>query len=95
MCPSDADLSISLGPTNPSPTNVERETLFFRRVGFSPTLRLLVPTFLLPNAPAWVTPSPSAQIGILSYRPTLPKQDEALSFGTMLSPDYLRCKISY
>jgi hypothetical protein len=31
-------------------------------------LWLLVPTFLLRNAPAWVTPSPSQQIRILSYR---------------------------
>jgi len=95
MCPSSAVLTIPLGPTNPSPTNVERETLFFRRAGFSPALWLLVPTFLLPNAPAWVTPSPSAQIGILSYRSFLPKKKETLSFGTMLSPVNLRCKISY
>src|SRR3989338_10666051 len=68
MCPSDADLSISLGPTNPSPTNVERETLFFRRAGFSPALWLLVQTFLLRNARAWVTPLASLQMRILSYR---------------------------
>jgi len=94
VCPSDAVLTISLGPTNPSPTNVERETLFFRRAGFSPALWLLVPTFLLPNAPAWVTPLPSAQIGILSYRLILTNQNQTLSFGTMLSPMNLRCKIS-
>jgi hypothetical protein len=75
MCPSDAVLTISLGPTNPSPTIVERETLFFRRAGFSPALWLLVPTFLLRNAPAWVTPSPSQQMRILSYHSILPKQN--------------------
>ena len=108
VCPSGTVLTIPLGPTNPSPTNVERETLFFRRAGFSPALWLLVPTFLLPNAPAWVTPSPSAQIGILSYRCgteakvqpleflrlNLKFSPTALSFGTMLSPMNLRCEIS-
>jgi hypothetical protein len=95
MCPSGADLSIPLGPTNPSPTNVERETLIFRRAGFSPALWLLVPTFLLRIAPAWVTPSPSARIQILSYRSHFPKKMKALSFGTILSPMNLRCNISY
>src|SRR3989338_11070147 len=94
MCPSGAVLTIPLGPTNPSPTNVERETLFFRRAGFSPALWLLVPTFLLPNAPAWVTPSPSLQIGILSYHSPDANTGKILSFGTMLSPMNLRCKIS-
>src|SRR3989338_5161593 len=86
MCPSGAVLTIPLGPTNPSPTNVERETLFFRRAGFSPALWLLVPTFLLRNAPAWVTPSPLLQMRILSYRVIYSKIDYTLSFGTMLSP---------
>ncbi len=95
MCPSGATLVIPLGPTNPSPTIVERETLFFRRAGFSPALWLLVPTFLLRNAPAWVTPSPSQQMRILSYHSTLPKQNKILSFGTTLSPMNLRCDISY
>ena len=94
VCPSDADLSISLGPTNPTPTIVEWETLFFRRAGISPALWLLVPTFLLRNAPAWVTPSPSVQTRILSYRNTDANADVALSFGTMLSPMNLRCEIS-
>src|SRR5690242_24244 len=80
--PSDAVLTISLGPTNPSTIDVARETLFFRRQGFSPCLWLLVPTFLLRNAPEWVTPSPSSQMRILSYRSTFPRKDEALSFGT-------------
>ena len=68
MCPSAADLSIALGPTNPALIDIEQETLVFRREGFSPSLWLLVPTFLLRNAPAWVTPSPSQQMRILSYR---------------------------
>ncbi len=68
MCPSGAVLTIPLGPTNPWLTIIAKETLVFRRVGFSPTLWLLVPTFLLPHAPEWVAPSPSSQSGILSYR---------------------------
>ena len=40
---------------------IAEETLIFRREGISPSLRLLVPTFLLPNAPPWVTPSASTQ----------------------------------
>ena len=68
MCPSAADLSIALGPTNPALIDIEQETLVFRRAGISPAMWLLVPTFLLRNAPAWVTPLPSQQMRILSYR---------------------------
>ena len=86
MCPSDAALAISLGLTNPWLIDIAKETLIFRRVGFSPTLRLLVPTFLLLNAPAWVTPLPSMQIRILSYHVIFPKENNILSFGTMFEP---------
>ncbi|MEY2664516.1 MAG: hypothetical protein RIT04_324 [Candidatus Parcubacteria bacterium] len=68
MCPSGPTLVIPLGPTNPSSTIVAKETLIFRRRGFSPRLWLLVPTFLLPDAPAWVTPLPSSRTGTLSYQ---------------------------
>ena len=68
MCPSAAALAIALGPTNPALIDIEQETLVFRRAGISPALWLLVPTFLLRNAPVWVTPSPSTQMRILSYR---------------------------
>ena len=95
MCPSAADLSIALGPTNPALIDIEQETLVFRRAGISPALWLLVPTFLLRNAPAWVTPLPSQQMRILSYRLSFPKKKQTLSFGTMFSPDYLRRGISY
>ena len=95
MCPSGAAFAIPLGPTNPPLTIIEEETLIFRRAGFSPALWLLVPTFLLRNAPPWVTPLASSQMRILSYRSSFPKKRETLSFGTMLSPDYLRREISY
>ena len=68
ICPSGAAFAIPLGPTNPWLIVIAKETLIFRRAGFSPALWLLVPTFLLRNAPAWVTPSPSPQIRMLSYR---------------------------
>ena len=76
MCPSRAAFAITLGPTNPWLINITKETLVFRRAGLSPALRLLVPTFLLRNAPAWVTPLPS-QLGPLEsgryeYSPTTP-----------------------
>lgn len=94
MCPSGSAIAIPLGPTNPSLITIAKETLVFRRAGFSPALRLLVPTFLLPNAPPWVTPLASLQIGILSYHYILPKQNLILSFGITLNPDYLRRIIS-
>ena len=68
LCPSAAALAIALGPTNPWLIDIAKETLVFRRAGFSPALWLLVPTFLLRNAPPWVTPSASLQMRILSYR---------------------------
>jgi len=94
VCPSDTAFAISLGPTNPWLIVIAKETLVFRRRGFSPLLWLLVPTFLLPHAPLWLTPSASTQSGILSYRAILTNQNNTLSFGTTLSPVYLRCKIS-
>jgi len=68
MCPSPPPFGIGLGPTNPWLISIAKETLGFRRRGISPLLRLLVPTFSLPYAPVWVTPSPSSQNGTLSYR---------------------------
>jgi len=68
LCPSAAAFAIALGPTNPWMINIAKETLVFRREGISPSMWLLVPTFLLRNAPVWVTPLPSTQMRILSYR---------------------------
>ncbi len=90
MCPSGSAFAIPLGPTNPSLIVIAKETLIFRRQWFSHCLWLLVPTFLLRDAPVWVTPLPSSQTRKLSYHCTSPKRNTILSFGTMLSPDYLR-----
>ena len=38
-CPSPTTFVLGLGPTNPERTSLPQETLGFRRVGFSPTLR--------------------------------------------------------
>ncbi len=38
-CPSPTPLGLGLGPTNPGRINLARETLGFRREGFSPSLR--------------------------------------------------------
>ena len=67
MCPSGAVLTIPLGPTNPWLIYIAKETLIFRRADISSALRLLVPTFLLRNAPPWLAPLASLQMRILSY----------------------------
>jgi hypothetical protein len=46
---------LDLGPTNPGAITVAQETLLFRRTGFSPVLKLLIPTFSLPIAPPCLT----------------------------------------
>ena len=86
MCPSAAALAIALGPTNPALIDIEQETLVFRRAGFSPALWLLVPTFLLRNAPAWVTPLPSQQNRILAYQSSLINQHESSVSVHSLAP---------
>jgi hypothetical protein len=66
--------------------SIAKETLVFRRARVSLALRLLVPTFLLPYAPAWVTPLPSVR---MEYSPTTysdVKSEQIRSFGTMLKP---------
>jgi hypothetical protein len=92
MCPSGAAFAIPLGPTNPQLITIAEETLVFRRAGFSPALWLLVPAFSLPNAPPWVTPLASQQIGTLSYRIHRTNTMHTRSFGMILNPDYLRRK---
>ena len=55
VCPSPAAFAIGLGPTNPPMIVIAEEPSGFRRSGFSPDLRLLVPTFSLPCAPLRLT----------------------------------------
>ena len=65
---------MALGPTNPQMIVIAEETLGFRRLGFSPNLRLLVPTFSLLSAPEALTGPPSLQDKMLFYHSFLPKQ---------------------
>lgn len=46
---------MTLGPTNPQMIDIAEETLGFRCAGFSPAMRLLMPAFALPYAPADLT----------------------------------------
>ncbi len=55
VCPSAAAFAITLGPTNPWLFTIAKETLVFRRPDFSSGLWLLVPTFLLLDAPSTLT----------------------------------------
>jgi hypothetical protein len=94
VCPSGAAFAIPLGPTNPSSITVAKETSVFQRAGVSPALWLLVPAFSPRNAPVWVTPLPSVRLRALSYQRIRTDPYPFLSFGTVLSPDYLRRKDS-
>ena len=94
MCPSSTAFAIPLGPTNPWLIDITKETLILRRDAFSASLRLLVPTFLLPHAPVALTSLPSQQSGTLSYHFVLINQNKILTFGIMLSPNYFRREIS-
>ena len=46
-CPSTTLFSLALGPPNPGMITIAQETLDFRCVRLSRTLRLLMPTFSL------------------------------------------------
>ena len=54
-CPSTTPLGFALGPPNPWLITIAKETLDFRWEGLSPSLRLLRPTFSLPNTPPLFT----------------------------------------
>ena len=54
-CPSTTLFSLALGPTNPTLINIAWETLGFRCGSFSLPLKLLMPTFSLPDAPPYLT----------------------------------------
>ena len=46
---------LGLGPTNPGMITMAQETSLFRRTGFSPVLKLLIPAFSLVAAPPNLT----------------------------------------
>ncbi len=84
--PSTTPFGLALGPTNPGTINVAQETLNFRCVRISLTLRLLIPTFSLPYAPQGVTPPASAHT---ERSPTDRHKCRSRSFGTMFEPRYI------
>ncbi len=71
MWPSATALAITLGPTNPWLIVIAKETLVFRRPLFSSGLWLLVPTFVLPDAPTEPRGRSSQRSRILSYQSAL------------------------
>lgn len=75
-----------LGPANPWLIYIAKETLDFRRSDFSSDLRLLGPTFSLPNAPEALTGPPSLRLGMLFYHAFQPKLEDIRTFGIRLSP---------
>ena len=54
-CPSASPFGYTLGPPNPWLITIAKETLGFRRPGFSPELRLLMPAFSLLTTPPKLT----------------------------------------
>ena len=60
VCPSTTPFGLALGSTNPGMIAIAQETLDFRGVRISLTLRLLMPTFSLLYAPPWLTPLTSS-----------------------------------
>ena len=74
---------LGLGPTNPGTITVAQETLLFRWRGFSPLLKLLIPTFSLDNAPPHLAVRLQRRYQRSS---TTPNKLEIRSFGITLSP---------
>ena len=90
--PSTTPFGLALGSTNPGMIAIAQETLDFRGVRISLTLRLLMPTFSLPCAPPWLTPLTS------SHKERSPtnhyKSNESISSVSCLAPLHLRREIS-
>ena len=84
-CPSLTPCGLSLGPTHPGWINLAQETLGFRRLRFSRSLSLLIPTFSLLLRPAhlidcaFILPQ-NAPLPRMALRPY------SHSVGSMLEP---------
>ena len=83
--PSAAAFAIALGSPNTPPIYVTEETLDFRGVEFLSTLRLLIPTFSLPNAPAALAGQPSMRLECSPTTVSL-ESETIRVFGNLLSP---------
>ena len=79
---------LGLGPTNPERTSLPQETLGFRRVGFSPTLRYSCRhshSYTLQSS----LRSTFAACTTLPYRPRSTNGSKTRSFGTRLKPRWI------
>jgi hypothetical protein len=86
-CPSPTTFVLGLGPTNPERTSLPQETLGFRRVGFSPTLRYSCRhSHSRPLQPS--SRSTFAANRTLPYRPPAHGR-RTRSFGTKLEPRWI------
>ena len=92
-CPLASAFAITLGPTNPQLIVIAEETLDFRRQWISHCLWLLVPTFSLPCAPQSLAGTASLHMKC-SATAHADKSAHTRNFGTTLSPEYLRRKVS-
>ena len=88
--PSPPPVGIGLGPTNPSLISIAKETLVFRRAGFSPALRLLVPAFSLLYAPPRFTPWLHRRTERSPTTVRLRRNVQSAVSVICLSPDHLR-----
>ena len=83
-----------LGPANPGLTIIAQETLDFRRAGFSPAYKLLIPTFSL-----LITPRPLARAASLQSECSSTRRPAEAGrirvFGTKLSPYTLSALLSH
>ena len=84
-CPSVTPFGLTLGPTHPGRINLPQEPLGFRRLRFSRSFSLLIPTFSLPPRPAHFS---------MDLHPTAERSPTTIppcggtihSFGGMLEP---------
>ena len=93
-CPSLTPCGLSLGPTHPGWINLPQEPLDLRRLRFSRSLSLLIPTFSLPPRPAHLT----VDLQPTTERSPTPcharRHDRAAASVVRLSPDHCRRRIA-
>ncbi len=86
---------LSLGTANPPMIDIAEETLGFRRSGLSPDLRLLIPTFSPPSAPACFTTRLRSSLKCSPTVNTIINYYITHRIGTMLSPVEFSAPLSF
>src|SRR3989338_1363697 len=89
-CPTPTPFGLRLGPPHPRWINLAQEPLGLRRLRFSRSFSLLIPTFSLPPRPAHLAGAPSSYYGTLPYHLLRPRAEQIRSVGSTLSPDHCR-----